>query len=337
MEKAVSAVSRDGACPPSLPENWYILATSNELAPGGIISREIGGHEMVLYRSEKSGVVHAFAGHCAHMGCHLKHGTVIGDDLRCCLHFRHIQPDGRFLNSDGSPSQDLVQPGYAVKERYNAIFVYMGGEPRYGLPESDLIAPDKLIAQPAGELFIPARWFALMANGFDMEHLHAVHHRELMEEPVISEPYAHAFRIAYHTRAVGKTLADRVLKKLSGNSIRASMTCIGGTTVLVQSQATMWRSLFLMSLCPARENGTLVRAIVGVEKKGRLFNGIGLRMAHWLFKAFLIKDLTIFDGIEWHPPEHLHTSGDNFTTRFYEFITSLKPAFPQDQEKRQRP
>jgi len=322
-------VAIDWTPPPLLPENWYILALSSELAPGRVISRELADREIVLYRSERGGRVHAFAAHCAHMGCHLKHGEVFGENLRCCLHFRHVGPDGRFLGPDGTPSQELVQHSYVVEERYGAIFVYVGGAPPYSPPESDLIAPDELITLAGAELITPTRWNALIANGFDMEHLHAVHHRELVEEPVISFPYAQALRISYHTRITGTTLADRVMKKLSGDSVRASMTCIGGTTMLVQSRATMRRSFFLLSACPKKDGGTLVRGIVGLEKRGNVLDQIGLRVAQWLFKAFLAKDFTIFDGIDWRRPPHIHTDGDRYTTRFCEFLATLKPASPQ--------
>jgi hypothetical protein len=196
------------------------------------------------------------------------------------------------------------------------------------LPEHDLAPPDRFVMLPLGEILMPNRWFALVANGFDMEHLHAVHHRELVEEPVVSAPYAHAFRMAYHTRITGKTVADRLLKRLSGDSIRASMTCMGGTAILVQSQATTWRSLLLLSFCPTKEGNTVVRGIVGIEKTGSVLDGIRLRVAQWLFRAFLAKDFVVFDRMDWRPPGQFHTSGDHGVMRFDAFLAALKPVLP---------
>lgn len=87
---------------PACPQNWYLVAYSREILPGRTIVREIGELELVLFRSEETGGVAAFAAHCSHAGCHLKHAAVTGRGLRCALHHRVIATDGAFLLADGS-------------------------------------------------------------------------------------------------------------------------------------------------------------------------------------------------------------------------------------------
>ncbi|MFZ2099459.1 MAG: Rieske 2Fe-2S domain-containing protein [Oricola sp.] len=314
------------AAPVALPRNWYILAESREVRRGRVVARTIGDREVVLFRTE-SGNVAAFDAHCAHMGCHLRHASVAGETLRCALHFRHIDREGRFLTPDGAPSRDLVQPVYPVAERYGAIFVHVGGEPERGLPEPDIIAAGAFMARPAGEFRTSTPWHGLIANGCDMEHLLSVHDRRLKQEPVVTRPDAWSYRIAYRTEVIGRTLADRIMKRMARNDIRASMTVISGTTMMVQSEAGPTPSVFMLSMCPQEDGGTLVRGIIGLEAgRSRLFDAIKLRLAQWLFKSFLAKDFGVFEGLEWHPPMHEHSSGDRFTRQLHAYFLELRDA-----------
>ncbi len=314
--------------PAALPENWYILASSREVRPGKIVARSIGDRELVLFRTE-AGALGAFDAHCAHMGCHLRHGAVVGERLGCALHSREIEASGKFLRPDGTSSSRLLQPSYPVAEKYGAVFVYLGAKPRFPLPVPDILDEADLLAEPAGEYRTRTPWYALIANGCDMEHLLAVHGRTLKEPPVVSRPDGQSFRIAYHTAVAGNTPADRVMRKLSGDGIRASLTAIGGTTMLVQSFAGPRPSIFLFSMCPEADGGTLIRGVVGL--KGRAKNPLDrlkLRAARWLFLSFLRKDFRVLDGLEWHPPADLLTSGDRTTRKLFDYFHELPAAPP---------
>ena len=322
--------------PAALPENWYILASSREVRPGKIVARTIGDRELVLFRT-RSGTLAAFDAHCAHMGCHLRHGAVVGERLRCALHFREIEGSGKFLRPDGTPSARLIQPSYAVAEKYGAVFVYLGAKPRFPLPAPDILDEADLLAEPAGEYRTKTPWYALIANGCDTEHLLAVHGRTLMEPPVVSRPDGQSFRIAYRTAVTGTAIADRVMRRLSGNSIRASLTAVGGTTMLVQSLAGPRPSIFLFSMCPEPDGGTRVRGVVGL--KGHAKNPLDrlkLRAARWLFLSFLRKDFRVLEGLEWHPPADMLTSGDRTTRKLFDYFGEL-PAAPPAKPRRLLP
>lgn len=310
--------------PPDLPKNWYAVATLKELKKGASLVREIGGIELVVFRTH-SGTVSAFKAHCAHMGCHLRHADVIDETLRCALHNRRISPEGQFLGPGGAPYENLKQTIYPVEVAYGAVFVFLGGTPGGPVARPDNIEPDQLLMKPAGQFVSDANWYGMVANGFDMEHLLSVHKRRLKEDAVISQPDPLSYRLSYRTEVTGTSLADRLIKWMSNNDVRASMTAVRGTTMIVQSEAGLVPTTFLLSLCPDSAGGTLVRGFVGL-KKGRFawLDACKLFMAKWLFKDFLAKDFEIFKSLNWHPPQDEHTDGDVLSNRFYNYFLSLE-------------
>jgi nitrite reductase/ring-hydroxylating ferredoxin subunit len=326
-----AAATRDvtsGVAPVSLPEGWYILAAGHEIGRGEVVSRDIADREIALFRTA-SGEIAAFDAHCAHMGCHLRHASVVGERLRCALHFRHIDRSGHFIRPDGSASAEMMQPTYPAEERFGAIFVYIGAGPASRPPAPDIIDEADFLAGPAGEFLTATPWYALIANGCDMEHLLSVHGRALKEPAVVTTPDPHRFRISYRTAVTGRTPADRLMKWMSGNDISASLTVVSGTTMLVQSHAGLVPSVFLLSMCPQRGGGTLVRGIVGLHgRQSSLLDRIKLRLALWLFKSFLAKDFGVLEGLDWRPPAHAHSQGDGFTRQLFDYFHELKAAAP---------
>lgn len=310
---------------PEIPENWYIVAKSSDIKSDKVTTLNIGNVELALFRSRQNKTVIAFSAHCAHMGCHLKHASIEGENLRCALHFRHISPEGNFLKPNGEKSTDLVQKRYQVDERYSVVFVYLGETSDITVSVPDVLAPNDFVATYAGNFSCDTPWHGLIANGCDMEHLLSVHERSLKKEAIVTRPEPHVYKIAYNTAVTGNTLADRVMKWLSNDDINASMTVISGTTIMVQSLAGPSPTIFILSMLPMKDGGTLVHGVVGMKSTNNgLLNIIKLAITKWLFKSFLKKDFGIFDGLRWHPPENKHSSGDGFTLQLYEYFKSLK-------------
>ena len=310
--------------PVDLPENWYAIATLKTLKKGQSAVRKIGGTEIIVFRTD-TGKLGAFAAKCAHMGCHLKHACVVGETLQCALHHRRITRGGVFLKGDGQPYQGLKQPVLPVREAYGSVFVYLGGAPDCNIARPNSIKADDLLMQPAGDFHSDAPWYGLMANGFDMEHLLSVHKRRLIEPADVTCPDDRTYRLSYKTQVTGKALSDRVIKWMSGNEVRASMTAINGTIMLIESEAGPVPTTFMLSLCPDDKGGTLVRGFVGMKKgKSRIFDVVRLAVAQWLFKEFLAKDFEIFKGLEWNPPRFAHTDGDMLSKRLNVYFLSLE-------------
>jgi nitrite reductase/ring-hydroxylating ferredoxin subunit len=323
-----SAIDRSGVGP-ACPENWYLMARSRDVAAGRIVARSIANTEIVLYRGADGGGVTAFAAHCSHMGCHLRHGRVVGDNLQCALHHRVIASEGHFLDRGGSRATGQRQPRLPVVECHGCVFVYAGRQPAF-----DLLAPDIAESGPVATRCLTPRafavpWSALIANGMDMDHLQAVHDRALRQAPSLDQLDPWRMRLSYRVRVTGTHLSDRLIKHLSGDDIEASITCSGGSMILVQSRIKDWRTFILLSMCPTAAGGSVVRGVAGIAGAPRSWRThIAVRLTAWLFQSFLDKDVGVLDGMHWQEPRQSATLGDDFTRRLCGYLRALPEFSP---------
>ena len=323
MEHAAAAIRAVG---PECPQNWYLIAESHELPRGAIATRALGRTEIVLYRGQTNGLVTAFAAHCAHAGCHLRHGAVVGDHLRCALHHRVIRADGHFIRPDGSELPTPSQFRMPVEERHGCIFVFAGEQALFDLPLPDVLQSGSAATRTLPSQTFPLPWSTFVANGMDMDHLQAVHDRTLREDPELHRTGPHSMRLDYSSRVTGDHLSDRVMKWISGDRIDTSITCIGGSLMLVESAVGRHRTFVMLSMCPS-EGGSVVRALAGVAgSPDRLTVRLAAQLAAWLFHAFLKKDVGILYRMDWHEPHAEITLGDTLTRNLCHFFRGL-PAF----------
>jgi len=70
---------------PGIPSGWYVVATSDELRAGSVLSKRYFGRDLVLFRTA-SGKICVTDAFCPHMGAHLGRGQVEGEQLRCVFH-----------------------------------------------------------------------------------------------------------------------------------------------------------------------------------------------------------------------------------------------------------
>jgi len=305
---------------PAVPANWYLLGPARALKSGALQIHALGARELVVWRAKESGQPAAFAAHCAHMGCHLGRGEVVGERLRCGLHHRMIGIDGSF-GSAGTGSNGLKQPVLPLAEYCGGLWVRLGdGDAVNSL---DRLGLADYAACYAGEHHFPLPWQVLVANGFDCEHLASVHERKLVAPPTLEREGAGRIVLHYHTRPIGRGIADRVTARLGPDGVHGEITCQGGSMMLVRSRLGERRSFILLSFVPTADGGTRVRGIVGTERPPGLVTGLQARIAARLFKAFLYKDLAVLEGLEWHEPASEDTIGDRFTRQLCDYFRGL--------------
>lgn len=69
-----------------IPQSWYAVAFADELAPGTLLTRQLAGGDVIVFRT-RSGRVGVSDPFCPHMGAHFGFGgTVEGEEIRCPFH-----------------------------------------------------------------------------------------------------------------------------------------------------------------------------------------------------------------------------------------------------------
>ena len=123
------------------PTGWFVIAVSDELAPGQVTPLRYFAKDLVAFRGE-SGDVHVLDAHCPHLGAHLGHGgTVVGDTVRCPFHAWRFAGDGScaeipYNKSDKIPPRAKLKR-WEVRERNGLVFLWhdrFDTPPTYEIP-----------------------------------------------------------------------------------------------------------------------------------------------------------------------------------------------------------
>jgi len=267
---------------PNWPDAWYVVARSTDIARGAVIDGEIAGRPYVLFRSAK-GMIGALDAHCPHMGAHLSGGKVVDDRLRCPLHHWSIDRRGEACNAQGVHRRTVH--AWPVAERFGLVFLYPGRGSPPELPDTDGDDYAWITCEP---VVLETHWHALLTNGFDLQHMHTVHQRELTAPPRFSRTGHGAFRLEYSTRVMpGGGFENRLVQWISRHGIRVRQTC-HGTIVVLESETGRTRSCAVFGLMQT-EGGAKVHIAVGTPRRGASWR-LRLRITRWAFLGFLRKD-----------------------------------------------
>jgi hypothetical protein len=183
-------------------------------------------------------------------------------------------------------------------------------------------------------------WYALASNGFDVQHLQTVHARQLRQPAVVERAAPHQLRLRYVSRVVGNSPSDRLVRWLSGNRVHVTITCWGGSIVLVESRLAAMRSVFLASCAPFGDGtASEISFIVGVKRKpGTLLNRLHVLSSQVLFTRFLRRDARVLEGMRFRPQLPL-PEGEPML-QYLRFLHELPPAagaWGPDDDRSRRP
>lgn len=121
---------------PAVPDGWFSVAASSEVAPGQVTTLGYLGRELVAFRGE-DGAARVFDAHCPHLGAHLGYGgRVCGDGIVCPFHGWTFDGSGALVDV---PRLDQRPPrvsarAWEVRERNGRVFVWhhaAGAPPSY--------------------------------------------------------------------------------------------------------------------------------------------------------------------------------------------------------------
>lgn len=164
---------------PLLLREWFLIASSSEIALGQTLARQLLGRDLVLWRSYDG--LHCWLDLCIHRGAKLSLGTVRSPTANCLIcpyHAWEYAPSGQCVRIPAHP--DLTPPAKAhaqvfhLRERHGAVWVCLGspaGEP----PEFAPAEEPGFRTVTAGPYRFRALGPRVIENALDVAHLGFVH------------------------------------------------------------------------------------------------------------------------------------------------------------------
>jgi phenylpropionate dioxygenase-like ring-hydroxylating dioxygenase large terminal subunit len=173
-----------------VPNGWFVVAESADLAPGGVRPLYYFGRDLVLYRTA-AGEARLMDAHCMHLGANLAvGGRVENECLRCPFHgWKFDGASGRCVEIPYGEVTRIPPKAhsrsYPTLERNHMVWAWYhaeGGEPFYEVPEVPEFAdPEWLpIEVRAFEIRICAQDMA--ENNVDFAHFRYVHGSDAIPE-----------------------------------------------------------------------------------------------------------------------------------------------------------
>ncbi|HSV79935.1 MAG TPA: aromatic ring-hydroxylating dioxygenase subunit alpha [Ramlibacter sp.] len=165
---------------------WYVGAWSDEVAPGGMLTRTLLNEPVLFYRSE-DGKLAALQDRCCHRGLPLSHGCVQGERVQCGYHGLVFDARGLCVKV---PGQDRVPPAakvrsYPVVEKQGMAWIWMG--------EPERADPAGIVSHPYHEdpdwawikdcYRVEANYQLITDNLMDLTHVGYVHTRTIGGTP----------------------------------------------------------------------------------------------------------------------------------------------------------
>jgi len=165
---------------------WFVVAFSDELAPGQVVPMRYFGHDLVLFRTE-TGAPKVLDAFCPHLGAHLGYGgRVEGDTIRCPFHAWKFNGEGECTEV---PYAKKIPPKakmecWPVRERNQMIFVWHDPEkqaPDWEIPTIAECDDDSWTNWDHSELEVRTHPQAIAENVADRAHFIPVHGTHIQE------------------------------------------------------------------------------------------------------------------------------------------------------------
>ena len=165
---------------PAIPNGWFQVAYSDELAPGAVLPIDYFGQSLVLFRTAtgEAKVLDAF---CPHLGAHLGNGgTVKGDCIRCPFHAWEFDGAGQCVTI---PYAHKIPPkaklrAWPVHEVAGLVMVWHhadGAPPAWELPAVPEYGNPEWTDYERRRWKVRTRNQEMAENSVDSAHFHFVH------------------------------------------------------------------------------------------------------------------------------------------------------------------
>jgi nitrite reductase/ring-hydroxylating ferredoxin subunit len=176
--------------PFGIPNGWFVVATSAELAPGEVRALRYFDRDLVLYRTADGGP-RLMDAHCPHLGAHLAVGGRVEDGcIRCPFHGWRF--DGESGECMEIPYGDMTRippkahaRSYPTLERNHMVWAWYharAGEPFYDVPEVPEFAHEDWLPIVVRDFEIRVAAQDMAENNVDFAHFRYVHGTEAIPE-----------------------------------------------------------------------------------------------------------------------------------------------------------
>ena len=172
-----------------IPDGWFIVAGSQEVAPGTIEALHYFGRDLVVFRTE-GGVARVTGAYCSHLGAHLGvGGKVRGETVECPFHgWCYDGESGKCMEipygSGKIPSKAAVR-AYPTLERNGMVWAWHhleGGPPFYDVPEVPELSDPSWSEPYIADFVIRTSCQEMAENNHDPAHFQFVHGTEAIPE-----------------------------------------------------------------------------------------------------------------------------------------------------------
>jgi aminopyrrolnitrin oxygenase len=322
---------------PDYPASWYLFCDSKQLRDKPF-SQRLLGRQLVAYR-KANGQVAIMDAHCAHLGADLGCGAIVGETIQCPFHHWRYGADGVCT---AIPHLRQIPPfarlrTYPVEERHGQVFVFNGNQLLFPLPFFFGADPSDFLAGKVFRYRADCAWYMTTANAFDMQHFSCVHGRDLIDQCHVDCPAPVARRNRYRAAIVGHSRCDGLLRSFVGRTVDVSITCWGGTFLLMTADFKRAHSCFLIATRPLDDGTTLCEGMVFTRRSQNplargLWQPLSLLARRWLTYAFVADESRNLRGIRYRPAGL--TTEDATMADFFTWLVQLpahKPIARQEE------
>ncbi|MCU1392461.1 MAG: Phenylpropionate dioxygenase, large terminal subunit [Ilumatobacteraceae bacterium] len=166
-----------------IPNGWFAIARSGELAPGEIRAMHLFGQDLVAFAGE-DGAVHLTEAYCPHLGAHLAVGGRVDRDCITCP-FHGWTFDGTsgactdipYAQTERIPARATLRT-FPVVERNGLVFAWHhldAGDPFFEVPVVPEFSSPDWLPLIMKEFFIATSCQDMAENNHDHAHFKFVH------------------------------------------------------------------------------------------------------------------------------------------------------------------
>jgi len=319
-------------------QGWYILCLSRELGPQQVLTRDIAGQKICVFRDSRN-EVHAMDGFCPHMGVDLGIGKVVNDRVQCFFHHWEYAANGKceYIPIQSEIPKKACLETYASCEKYGFIWVHPDKHTQSSVLEVPALEGLEVVYKHDKSYFRKCHFHITMINGIDPQHLSTVHRIHMHMEIQIEQAHKNLIEIELTGKIPESTRRERIARKILGENYSYAMKyadgCVAALTVMKNvkffGKKGLIPELYMIFAYKMIEPGQVhVQPIFLTKKRQGLWGALYARFCLFLtrlsFRSLQGEDGQVYDNIRFSTRNLLGM--DAPVARYIKYINQLTPS-----------